>query len=149
MALLARGGFRTGAGRHNKYNLKECFMIANVCEKIWYTRKNVKNNSIFVTIIPDNYKEYSYQIWDANIKKKLDQKKINIDLKLPTTSYNRFKLINKLFDNENKKESCIYKNPINRNESLKISIQIISRLMPDKFHRYSMIESIWKNYKNK
>ncbi len=148
MILQTRGGAREGAGRHKKYNPKECSIIGNICEKVWQTRKNKKNNFIFVTLINDPYTKYNYKIWDANIKEKLDQKKINVNLKLPITSHNRLKLINRLQDNGNKKKSCIYKKPTNKDESLKISILIISQLMPEKFHRISMIESIWKKNKN-
>ena len=139
---MTSGGKRLGAGRKNKYCTSERMKIYEICNAIGDSRK-FNSDYILVNITGEETSKSIIKVWQAKVKYKNKYPSLTIkNPRSPKSSINRLiekgAIISK-FTNK------IFLRPSNRHECLILSNYIISIIFPEKYHRISMIEKIWKN----
>jgi hypothetical protein len=139
---MASGGKRIGSGRKSKYTHEEREKIIEVCKTVWDCKKYISDH-IMVTLDNNGLYTKKIEIWDAIVTKNNRNNKNIGKVILPKSSIDQIAESNHSFGFKHK----LFKKPKKREDFLKLSVLIIALLFPDRYHRTTMIDKIWK-YKN-
>tara|TARA_Y100000590_G_scaffold470613_1_gene666969 strand:- start:2334 stop:2759 length:426 start_codon:yes stop_codon:yes gene_type:complete len=139
---MASGGKRFGAGRKNKYHISERMKIYEICREIGESRK-FNCDYILVNLKVTSPDKNIIKVWQAKVKYK--NKNAGFIIKKPPTPKSSINRLIQKGEMISKFSNKIFMRPKNRKECLVLSNYITSIVFPEKYHRISMIEKIWKN----